>query len=139
MDESEIKQMLFPHSSVRRIQDDLIREIASAVKEGKDLIAHAPTGLGKTAAALAPAVAHAIKNDLTVFFLTSRHTQHIIAIDTLKNIKEKYGIELKAVDEIKGIHKAQLLTYMKLSGLDTGLLINFNVERLTDGIQRFKI
>ena len=48
-------------------------------------------------------------------------------------------IELKAVDEIKGIHKAQLLTYMKLAGLDTGLLINFNVERLKDGIQRFKI
>ncbi len=39
-------------------------------------------------------------------------------------------IELKAVAEIKGIHKAQLLTYMKLSGMDTGLLINFNVERL---------
>ena len=38
-------------------------------------------------------------------------------------------IELKAVEEIKGIHKAQLLTYMKLSGLNTGLLINFNVKR----------
>jgi GxxExxY protein len=48
-------------------------------------------------------------------------------------------IERKAVEEIKGIHKAQLLTYMKLSGFDTGLLINFNVERLKDGIQRFKI
>jgi GxxExxY protein len=48
-------------------------------------------------------------------------------------------IELKAVEEIRGIHKAQLLTYMKLSGFDTGLLINFNVERLKDGIQRFKI
>jgi GxxExxY protein len=48
-------------------------------------------------------------------------------------------IERKAVEEIKGIHKAQLLTYMKLSGSDTGLLINFNVERLKDGIQRFKI
>ena len=48
-------------------------------------------------------------------------------------------IELKAVEEIKGIHKAQLLTYMKLSAIGTGLLINFNVERLKDGIQRFKI
>ena len=48
-------------------------------------------------------------------------------------------IELKAVEEIRGIHKAQLLTYMKLSGLKTGLLINFNVKRLKDGIQRFKI
>ena len=48
-------------------------------------------------------------------------------------------IELKAVEEIKGIHKAQLLMYMKLSGFDTDLLINFNVERLKDRIQRFKI
>jgi len=47
-------------------------------------------------------------------------------------------IELKAVEQIKGIHKAQLLTYMKLSGIDTGLLINFNVETLKKGIQRFK-
>jgi GxxExxY protein len=48
-------------------------------------------------------------------------------------------IELKTVEAVKGIHKAQLLTYMKLSKLDTGLLINFNVKRLKDGIQRFKI
>ena len=54
-------------------------------------------------------------------------------------VENRLTIELKAVEEIKGIHKAQLLTYMKLSGIDTGLLINFNVERLKDGIQRFKI
>ena len=53
--------------------------------------------------------------------------------------EDKLIIELKAVEEIKGIHKAQLLTYLKLSGISTGLLINFNVERLKDGIQRFKI
>jgi len=54
-------------------------------------------------------------------------------------VENRLIIELKAVDEIKGIHKAQLITYMKLAGLNTGLLINFNVERLKDGIQRFKI
>ncbi len=53
--------------------------------------------------------------------------------------EDRLIIELKAVDEVKGIHKAQLLTYMKLSGINTGLLINFNVERLKNGIQRFKI
>ena len=46
-------------------------------------------------------------------------------------------IELKSVDEIKGIHEAQLLTYMKLAGLSTGLLINFNVRTLKNGIKRF--
>jgi GxxExxY protein len=54
-------------------------------------------------------------------------------------VENRLIIELKAVEEIKGIHKAQLLTYMKLADIDTGLLINFNVKRLKDGIQRFRI
>ena len=45
-------------------------------------------------------------------------------------------VELKSVDELAGIHTAQLLTYLKLSGIKTGLLINFNVQRLIDGIKR---
>jgi len=48
-------------------------------------------------------------------------------------------LELKAVDKIKGIHKAQLLSYMKLARIETGLLINFNVQRLIDGIKRFRV
>ena len=46
-------------------------------------------------------------------------------------------LELKAVDEVAAIHRAQLLTYMRLAGLRVGLLVNFNVEKLKDGIQRF--
>ena len=46
-------------------------------------------------------------------------------------------IELKSVEQLKGIHEAQLLTYMKLSGAKTGLLMNFNVTKLKDGIKRF--
>ena len=46
-------------------------------------------------------------------------------------------VELKSVDEMKGIHQAQLLTYMKLSGVKIGLLINFNVTVLKDGIKLF--
>lgn len=48
-------------------------------------------------------------------------------------------LELKAVEALTGMHQAQLLTYMKLSGIKTGLLINFNVQRLVDGIKRFKL
>jgi GxxExxY protein len=54
-------------------------------------------------------------------------------------IENQLIIELKAVEEVCNIHKAQILTYMKLSKIPTGLLINFNTERLKDGIQRFKI
>jgi GxxExxY protein len=46
-------------------------------------------------------------------------------------------LELKTVDQILGVHEAQLLTYMKLAHARTGLLINFNVKRLREGIKRF--
>ena len=46
-------------------------------------------------------------------------------------------IELKAVDQLLGIHEAQLLTYMKLSGKKIGLLMNFNVKILKQGMKRF--
>ena len=45
-------------------------------------------------------------------------------------------VELKSIEGILPIHKAQLLTYMKLSGLNLGLLINFNVTDLKQGITR---
>ncbi len=48
-------------------------------------------------------------------------------------------LELKAVERILPIHAAQILTYMRLASVDTGLLINFNVTRLIDGVQRFKL
>ncbi|MDI1248883.1 MAG: GxxExxY protein [Lacunisphaera sp.] len=45
-------------------------------------------------------------------------------------------VELKSVDAILPIHKAQLLSYMKLLDVPVGLLINFNVPKLTDGVSR---
>lgn len=45
-------------------------------------------------------------------------------------------LELKAVDRIEPIHEAQLLTYLKLSNLKLGILINFNVPILKNGIKR---
>jgi len=48
-------------------------------------------------------------------------------------------LELKSVDSLQPIHEAQLLTYLKLTGLKVGLLINFNVPVLRDGIRRLII
>ena len=45
-------------------------------------------------------------------------------------------LELKSCEKIEEIHKAQLLTYLKLSGLKVGLLLNFNVPVMRDGIVR---
>ena len=52
-------------------------------------------------------------------------------------IENNLIIELKCVDKIIPIHEAQLLTYMKLSGIKVGLLMNFNEIVLKDGIKRF--
>ena len=46
-------------------------------------------------------------------------------------------VELKSVDQLQKIHEAQVLTYMKLSGVGVGLLINFNVDVLRKGVRRF--
>jgi GxxExxY protein len=51
-------------------------------------------------------------------------------------VAERIIFELKSVDEIAPIHKAQLLSYLKLSGKKVGLLINFNVPLLKNGIVR---
>ena len=45
-------------------------------------------------------------------------------------------VELKACDKLQPIHEAQLLTYLKLTGIKVGLLINFNVPVLKQGIKR---
>lgn len=51
-------------------------------------------------------------------------------------VAEKIILEIKAVDAIAEIHKAQLLTYLKLSNLRIGLLLNFSARLLKDGIVR---
>ncbi len=51
-------------------------------------------------------------------------------------IENKIIVELKAVESIANTHKSQLLTYLKLTGLKLGLLINFNNSLLKDGIHR---
>ena len=51
-------------------------------------------------------------------------------------VEELVILELKSVDQVSPVHKKQLQTYLKLSGLRLGLLINFNVELIKNGITR---
>lgn len=51
-------------------------------------------------------------------------------------IENKFVIEIKSVEAINDVHLAQTLTYMKLGNYKLGLLINFNVSKLKDGIRR---
>ena len=51
-------------------------------------------------------------------------------------VDHRVVVELKAVRQLEKIHEAQLLTYLKMTGLNLGLLLNFNVVLLKDGIKR---
>jgi len=51
-------------------------------------------------------------------------------------VEGRVVVELKAVETMLPLHKAQVLTYLKLTGVSTGLLINFNVTVLKDGVRR---
>jgi len=63
-----------------------------------------------------------------------------IALDTSYRVdlivEDLVVVELKSVDRLLPVHQAQVLTYMGLTGCPAGLLINFNVPKLTDGVRR---
>ncbi|MDQ1363199.1 MAG: hypothetical protein QG652_1060 [Pseudomonadota bacterium] len=60
--------------------------------------------------------------------------QNAYRIDLL--VEDRLVVELKAVEKVLPVHGAQLLSYLKLSNYELGLLMNFNVSRLTDGVKR---
>ena len=51
-------------------------------------------------------------------------------------VDERIILEIKSVERLTHMHQAQLLTYMRMTGITTGYLVNFNVYRLTEGIRR---
>ena len=63
-----------------------------------------------------------------------------IALDTKYRIdlivEDAVIVEVKAVEQLLQVHQAQVLTYMRLTGCPAGLLINFNVAKLIDGVKR---
>jgi len=51
-------------------------------------------------------------------------------------VNDAVVVEVKAIDRLEAIHEAQLITYLRLTGMQVGLLINFNVAVLKDGVTR---
>lgn len=86
---------IFPFNKIRPGQKEMLEDVREAFSLGKHIVAHAPTGIGKTAATVVPAV-EACLGGKTAFFLTPKHAQHRIVIDTLKLMKA----EVVAVDFI---------------------------------------
>lgn len=92
--------LYFPYDSERKIQKALTLQILHALKNSENILAHAPTGIGKTASALSAALSYALEKDKVVFFVTPKHSQHKIAVDTLKLIKNKFNLNFDVVDFI---------------------------------------
>jgi len=95
---------LFPHETVREQQDLLIDAVLQVIGRKGRLVVHAPTGLGKTAATLAPAVERAIAESKVVIFMTSRLTQHWLALETIRRIRQRHKVHIPVVDLIGKQH-----------------------------------
>ena len=80
-------ELHFPHANPRKYQDRMIAAIETALAEGRHLMVSAPSGIGKTAAALYPTVKYALANDKRVFFVTAKNTQQAIAVETLRRME----------------------------------------------------
>ncbi len=91
---------LFPFENVRSGQDRIISDAREVLIEGKNLIAHAPSGLGKTAASLSSSLSYGMENNKTVFFLTPKHSQHRIAVETAEKIMDKHPVDITVADII---------------------------------------
>jgi len=78
-------------------------------------------------------IAHQRQSEIPIFYKDAR-LDHVFVADVI--VEDKVLLELKAVAELHPIHHAQLLTHLRLTGLRVGLLMNFNVVSMRDGIVR---
>lgn len=131
---------IFPFDEIRKGQKQLMEDSEEVFKTGKTLIAHAPTGIGKTAAVLTSALKACGKRK--VFFLTSKQSQHHIAVETIKCMPPN----IKGVDVISKQHmcprEESMLPYPVFEKFcnDTGQshcnLFNKSMNKAVSQIQR---
>lgn len=97
MNNDFLNQINFPYDSVRKGQDIFLKKTYDNLSSCKNIMVSAPTGLGKTVSGLAPAIAIAKKENLTVICLTSRQTQANQIIKTIQDISNKSKNEISYV------------------------------------------
>jgi DNA excision repair protein ERCC-2 len=96
------ERLPFPHTAPRPIQERIIDAVRTAVRNGENLLAEAPTGSGKTAAALHPALAEALPRGRQVVFLTSKTLQQKMAVSALVAMNERafHTVQVRAKDRM---------------------------------------
>ena len=116
----------FPFTSTRPPQKEMMDDVRNAVENSRHLVADAPTGLGKTIAALFPAVEYSVANGKNVFFLTSRLSQHKAAVETLKLMRNNNIF--RAVDIVGKKH----LCSHDVADMESGMFNNFCTAMIKD-------
>lgn len=82
----------FPHGAPRPGQDEIVAAVERALDAGEHLLVEAPTGIGKTVAALWPAVRHALERDRRLFVLTAKNLQQEMALKVLRQLATGGGL-----------------------------------------------
>jgi DNA excision repair protein ERCC-2 len=98
------QRLKFPFPVKRRYQQEMMDDVESALLKGNDIMISAPTGVGKTIAALFPALRYALHKGLRVFFTTSKTTQQQIVMESLDlingNGQSLHAIHLRAKEKM---------------------------------------
>lgn len=82
----------FPHGALRPGQEAIVAAVENALADGSHLLIEAPTGIGKTAAAIWPAVRHALSRDRRLFVLTAKNLQQEMAVKVLRTLAPGTGL-----------------------------------------------
>lgn len=97
------KQISFIYPKYRPYQKELILEIEDSLKEKKNVLISAPTGLGKTVSSILPAIKFCLERNLKLFFLTSKTLQQDMAVEVIKKINTSgvfHSIQIRAKEKI---------------------------------------
>lgn len=81
-------ELEFPYPAVRPGQEEIVDAVATALEQGDHLLVEAPTGIGKTVAALYPALRYALAHDKRVFVLTAKNLQQEMSMAVLRLLNE---------------------------------------------------
>ncbi len=76
------------------------------------------------------------QKDLPIIYI-GKVMEEVLRIDLL--VEDRVIVELKTAESLLPVHRAQILSYMKLAQKEVGLLINFHVALLKNGIERFRL
>ncbi len=90
--------ILFRHEKPRRYQRELMLDAWHAINQKKHLVAHAPTGIGKTDAVLSPALTYALDAGKVVVYLSPKISQHVMALKVAEGICRRYNVRIPSVE-----------------------------------------